>query len=99
MYLVFKTILFTVFLGFSNICLGEFEEINEEDNEEITGDYNEEFTEDFNEEIAEDFNEEFYEEMKYVFKYEIKITKQFYKLFYFTKFQFYLQSITILFTN
>ena len=67
MYLVFKTILITVFWGFSNICLEELEEINEEDNEEITEDYNEEVTEDLNEEITEDFSEDFYEEMNFVF--------------------------------
>ena len=90
------------FLGIFKYWFGD----NEEDNEEFTEVYNEEitgdFVEDFNEELAEDFNEELYEEMNYVFnilkvftaKYEIKITKQFYKLLYFTKFQLYLQNIT-----
>ena len=86
------------FWGFSNIDLGIMKKLLKSIMKKLL----EILLKIFNEELAEDFNEELYEEMNYVFnifkvftaKYEIKITKQFYKLFYFTKFQLYLQNFT-----
>ena len=84
------------FWGFSNIDLGIMKKLLKSIMKKLL----EILLKIFNEELAEDFNEELYEEMNYGFnilkvftaKYEIKITKQFYKLFLFYK-------ISIVFTK